>query len=104
MPQSPEVISMGYETDFTGEFRANKPFDSKALAFLQGLDARPGTPQSACPWYAVADVVMARDGKAYDAEAWLRLLLDAISPLGYVLNGQVEWIGEDPDDRGFVYH
>ncbi len=35
---------------------------------------------------------------------WLRLLLDHfLSARGYVLNGQVSWEGEDPDDRGTLY-
>ena len=35
---------------------------------------------------------------------WLRLLLDYfLSARGYVLNGQVFWEGEDPDDRGTLY-
>ena len=35
---------------------------------------------------------------------WLRLLLEHfLFPRGYVLNGQVSWEGEDPDDRGILF-
>ena len=35
---------------------------------------------------------------------WLRLLLDHfLSARGYILNGQISWEGEDPDDRGTLF-
>lgn len=41
--------------------------------------------------------------KFYDYEEWLRYLIDNFfTPLGYVLNGDVRWQGEDYDDFGTI--
>jgi hypothetical protein len=42
--------------------------------------------------------------KFYDYVAWLLYLIDTLfMPRGYLLNGQIEYQGEDPDDRGTIY-
>jgi len=39
--------------------------------------------------------------KFYDYTEWLAYLIDHfLEPAGYVLNGEVEWQGEEPDDIG----
>ena len=41
--------------------------------------------------------------KFYAYVEWLQYLIDNIfSPRGYTLNGEVEWYGEDSDDRGKI--
>lgn len=39
--------------------------------------------------------------KFYNYEEWLRYLIEHFfDPWGYVLNGSVDWQGEDSDDKG----
>lgn len=41
--------------------------------------------------------------KFYDYVDWLEYLINKIfSPRGYVLNGEIEWTGEDSDDTGVI--
>jgi hypothetical protein len=41
--------------------------------------------------------------KFYDYVSWVKFLVaHFLVPWGYVLNGRVEWQGEDPDDRGAI--
>lgn len=41
--------------------------------------------------------------KFYNYVEWLQYLLDHfLKPWGYVLNGEVEFVGENPDDRGMI--
>lgn len=49
--------------------------------------------------------MIAWDGgeKFYDYDEWLVYIVDNfLKPWGRVLNGDVEWIGEDSDDRGML--
>ena len=57
-----------------------------------------------CPWHFVTDTTIeAAEGKAYEYEEWLKYIIDKVlAPKGYVLNGEVEWYGEEPDDRGKI--
>lgn len=42
--------------------------------------------------------------KFYNYEAWLDYLIDNFfEPLGYVLNGDIEWQGEESDDIGTIH-
>lgn len=42
--------------------------------------------------------------KFYDYTEWLIYLIENfLRPWGYVLNGQVQWAGEDSDDRGVIH-
>lgn len=42
--------------------------------------------------------------KFYNYEEWLEYLIDNFfAPLGYVLNGDIEWQGEDSDDCGTIH-
>jgi len=41
--------------------------------------------------------------KFYDYVDWIEYLIENfLKPWGYVLNGEVEWIGEDSNDRGMI--
>ena len=41
--------------------------------------------------------------KFYEYIEWLEYLIENFfEPLGYVLNGQISWTGEDYDDRGII--
>lgn len=40
--------------------------------------------------------------KFYDYVEWLEYIINWLKPRGYVLNGSVDWQGEDSDDRGTI--
>jgi hypothetical protein len=41
--------------------------------------------------------------KFYEYVDWIEYLINNfLQPWGYVLNGEVEWFGEDRDDRGLI--
>lgn len=58
-----------------------------------------------CQWTPTSPTTIAWDGneKFYNYVEWLKYLIDRIIALrGYVLNGTVEWYGEDRDDIGTI--
>ena len=66
-------------------------------------DTQPGL---WCQW-AIADnskwLIWDGGEKFYNYTEWLIYLIDNFfKPFGYVLNGEVEWQGEDSDDYGIV--
>jgi hypothetical protein len=41
--------------------------------------------------------------KFYEYVAWIKYLIDKVlAPRGYTLDGEVDWEGEDSDDRGMI--
>lgn len=66
----------------------------------------PGQPSLWCQWVPSADGSgIEWDGgeKFYHYVDWLEYLIrHFLSPWGYVLNGEVEWTGEDRDDIGKI--
>ena len=65
-----------------------------------------GQPGLWCQWVPSADgeaIVWDEGEKFYEWEAWLEYIIEHfLKRWGYVLNGQVEWMGEDYDDRGRI--
>lgn len=63
-----------------------------------------GCPGLWCQWIVYEDMLMWDGGeKFYEYEEWLKYLIDNfIEPSGYLLNGEVEWRGEDSDDIGTI--
>jgi hypothetical protein len=63
-----------------------------------------GQPGLWCQWVPTADntgIVWDGGEKFYNYTEWLTYLIDHfLAPAGYVLNGEVEWQGEEPDDIG----
>lgn len=57
-----------------------------------------------CQWIAADDGIEWDGGeKFYHAREWLEYLIrNFFEPEGYVLNGEVEWRGEDYDDLGLL--
>lgn len=44
------------------------------------------------------------DGKNYEYLEWLHYLIENfIAPSGYKLTGEIEWSGEEDDDRGIIH-
>lgn len=65
-----------------------------------------GQPSLWCQWIPNEDgTAIEWDGgeKFYEYVDWIEYLIsNFLAPWGYVLNGEVEWFGEDRDDRGMI--
>lgn len=65
-----------------------------------------GQPSLWCQWVPNdGGTAIIWDGgeKFYSYVEWIEYLIENfLKPWGYVLNGEVEWIGEDPNDRGLI--
>lgn len=65
-----------------------------------------GQPSLWCQWVPNDDgTAIVWDGgeKFYEYVDWIEYLINNfLQPWGYVLNGEVEWFGEDRDDRGLI--
>lgn len=60
-------------------------------------------PSLYCHWVPTQDksgIVWNGVEKFYQYTKWLQYLIDWLSPRGYVLNGSVDWFGENSHDRG----
>lgn len=58
-----------------------------------------------CQWIINDDNELEHDGgeKFYNYIEWLEYLIkNFFAPLGYVLNGEISWEGEDSDDIGII--
>lgn len=101
---------MGYTTDFNGRFELDKPLTVSHLTTLKDFaDERhdeEGFPSIWCQWQPTVDGKgIEWDGgeKFYEYTDWLAYLIEKfLEPWGYVLNGEVTWQGEDPDDIGML--
>jgi len=73
---------------------------------LDGNRPPSGQPGLWCQWIPNEDgTAIVWDGgeKFYAYTAWIRYLIEHfLGPWGYVLNGDVQWQGEDEDDRGII--
>lgn len=64
-----------------------------------------GVPGLWCQWIINEDDELEWDGgeKFYNYVEWLNYLIDNFfEPEGYILNGTIEFEGEDSDDRGYI--
>jgi hypothetical protein len=65
-----------------------------------------GQPSLWCQWVPNENgTAIEWDGgeKFYEYVDWIEYLIsNFLAPWGYVLNGEVEWSGEDRDDRGMI--
>jgi hypothetical protein len=68
--------------------------------------APSGQPGLWCQWVPNEDgtaIEWDQNEKFYSYEEWLDYLLEQfLEPWGYTVNGECEWVGEDPDDRGLI--
>ena len=59
-----------------------------------------------CQWRPTEDrmgIEWDEGEKFYDYVEWLTYIVkNFLEPKRYILNGNVEWIGEDPNDRGMI--
>lgn len=104
---------MGYDTNFIGKFKLNKTLDLKTYRQLEDIqdvrhEGATAIPNVGiwCKWAPTKDgdaIEWNGNEKFYDYVEWIKYLITAIlAPKDYVLNGQVEWQGEDHDDRGLI--
>lgn len=93
-----------------GEFYCNpgsdgfgQDHDASIVDYNRPPETQPGL---WCQWTPTEDRQgIEWDGgeKFYNYVEWMEYLIEAVlKPRGYVVNGQVEWYGEDPDDRGRI--
>jgi hypothetical protein len=152
---------MGYQTDFSGEFKVTPPLNPQQVAYLRAFNrtrrmqryenvvatipdpkreavALPIGPDGAycvgieqdygqvrdasvldyneppagqpglwCQWTASDDgqrIIWDEGEKFYDYTEWLCYLVEHfLKPWGCVINGEVSWQGEAPDDIGVIY-
>ena len=102
---------MGYTTEFAGQFKLNKQIDfdlNKKFEKLNdgeeiGID---GQIDGYCQWMPTDDGMAIRwDGgeKFYDYVEWLEWIIDKLlKPKNIVMNGEVEWDGEESGDVGKI--
>ena len=101
---------MGYTTDFYGEFKLNKPLDLETFNFLKNFSEERhedgDVPGIWCQWIPTNDkegIEWDGNEKFYEYIEWLKYLIkNFLSPKGYVLNGEVEWDGEERGDTGKI--
>jgi hypothetical protein len=65
-----------------------------------------GQPGPWCQWVPSHDgtaIVWDSNEKFYNYVEWIEYLVKHfLKPWGYKVNGEVEWIGQDPNDRGLI--
>ena len=90
---------------FVGTADANFGQD-RTLDILDYNRPPKGQPWLWCQWVPndLGDTIEWDGGeKFYSYVDWIRYLLENfLKPWGYVLNGEVEWFGEESDDRGKI--
>jgi hypothetical protein len=111
---------MGYNTNFSGQFDLDKPLTPEHKAFLnqiagecEKMEPPAGSiiddnePDSYCDWVPTEDgtgIEWNGAEKFSNYVDWIEYLVSHfLQPWGYVLNGQVDWIGDASDDRGMIY-
>lgn len=103
---------MGYDTNFGGEFAIQPPLTAAQVQTLQDFnktqhDGIAGVPGSTwCQWVPSDDgttLVWDEQEKFYEYTQWLQYLVHHyFGPWGCTLDGEVEWNGDDVDDRGSI--
>ena len=101
---------MGYTTDFDGQFEFNKVLDIGTMNILKEFSEERHEdgdfPGLYCQWIPTEDgkfLEWDSGEKFYNYVEWLEYLIEKIlKPKGYILNGKVEWSGEERGDIGLI--
>lgn len=106
---------MGYTTTFDGGFTFNKPITLDMYNTINNFAAERheprlgGCPGCWCQWIIVTDyngneaLIWDQNEKFYEYVPWLNYLItNFFEPAGYVLNGTVDYQGEELDDFGTI--
>lgn len=116
---------MGYSVYYRGEISVTPPLTEEHAATLMALSklepsaytdpifaAIASSPEPDLPGYGgLLDVsgdgsriVPEEDESRHGVRLWLRLMIEHfLGPLGYVLEGEIEWTADDLDDRGCIF-
>lgn len=105
----PERLAVGLLVGNDGEYFvgaqgfAGQEHDDSIIDYNTPPSTQPGL---WCQWIPTEDgTAIVWDGgeKFYEYVEWLEYLINNfLAPWGYVLNGEVEWFGEDANDRGKI--
>ena len=58
-----------------------------------------------CQWILdenINSLVWDEQDKFYEFEEWMIYLVNILSKRNYILNGEIDWEGEDQDDKGTI--
>jgi hypothetical protein len=115
---------MGYDVYYNGEVEVAPPLSEDDAVIMRAFVNREQTDETRAIFAAIAagaepdlpghegllevseerSCILPEEGESrHGVRMWLRLLLEHfLVPRGYVLNGEVRWEGQDPDDRGCI--
>jgi hypothetical protein len=101
---------MGYTTNFEGKLKLNKQLSLDDYNWLEqnheGHNLENGAPDSYLQWQPSKDGwFIGWDGseKFYYYKEWISWLIEHFfKPKGYILNGKIEWSGEEQGDVGLI--
>jgi hypothetical protein len=104
-----DIEGFGVEGEFfvdgeVDEWGVRQTSDATVVDYNRPPRTQPGL---WCQWTPTDDrqgIEWDGNEKFYNYEEWINYLTDKIlAPKGYVLNGEVEWVGEEVfDDRGVI--
>jgi len=116
---------MGYDVYYEGAVGVTPPLTENDAVILRAFANREQTDETRAIFAAIAasaepdlpghegllevsedkSCILPEVGESrHGVRMWLRLLLEHfLVPRGYVLNGEVRWEGQDPDDRGCIF-
>lgn len=81
----------------------SRPLLSDRPKYSNKVVANPTLPSAYCPLRITDTDILIRNGKSYDWEEWLTWVINnLLAPWNYTLAGEIEWSGEEPDDRGKI--
>jgi hypothetical protein len=96
---------MGYDTRFKGSFQLDRPLTIEHANTLNSLNDKhlQGAPSDGyCDWEPNEDGTAIRHNggeKSYQYVEWIQYIVEnLIKPWGYVLNGSVDWHGDEAGD------
>ncbi len=102
----PVGLDGGYFVNEEGHAGQGKEIFSRPDDVTDHNGAPRGQPGLWCQWAPTEDGMRIEwDGseKFYNYVEWLKYIIENfLKPWGYVLNGEVEWNGEDSGDRGQI--
>ncbi len=94
----------GYYVGSAEDGQHGQDRDNSILDYNSPSSDQPGL---WCQWTVSddgAELLWDEGEKFYDYTEWLEYLVENfLAPWGYVIAGEVEWEGEDSDDRGTIY-
>ena len=104
---------MGYTTKFTGSFKLNTPMNNIEIldTLLTWRDGEKtplipiNLPDAYCQWVlnkTRTAIEWDRVEKFYNYSDWLQCVIDLLKPSGFILNGKVEYQGEEISDHGWI--